>query len=114
MGQLLPGGLGLYDGWLVAVAFNTPVVQDLPNRLGKVAVRDRTLVTTEDAERRVVTPAGLQQGINAIVAEYSGGRSFVRPSGTEDCVRVYSEAETREAADTINTRVSQLVVQMIG
>jgi len=88
--------------------------QDLPNRLGKVAVRDRTLVTTEDAERRVVTPAGLQQGINAIVAEYSGGRSFVRPSGTEDCVRVYSEAETREAADTINTRVSQLVVQMIG
>ena len=54
MGQLLPGGLALYDGWVVAVA------QDLPNRLGKVAVRDRTLVTTEDAERRVVTPAGLQ------------------------------------------------------
>ena len=29
---------------------------DLPNRLGKVAVRDRTLVTTMDAERKVVTP----------------------------------------------------------
>ena len=108
MGQLLPGGLALYDGWVVAVA------QDLPNRLGKVAVRDRTLVTTEDAERRVVTPAGLQQGINAIVAEYSGGRSFVRPSGTEDCVRVYSEAATQQEANTLSARVSELVVQMLG
>jgi len=31
--------------------------KDLPNRLGKVAVRDRAMVTTTDAERKVVTPA---------------------------------------------------------
>jgi phosphoacetylglucosamine mutase len=52
---------------------------DLPNRLGKVAVRDRTEVTTTDAERKVVTPAGLQAGIDSIVARYQSGRSFVRP-----------------------------------
>jgi len=87
---------------------------DLPNRLGKVAVRDRNLVTTTDAERKVVTPEGMQDNIDKIVAEYSKGRSFVRPSGTEDCVRVYSEADTREGADLLNKRVSEMVVQMIG
>jgi len=87
---------------------------DLPNRLGKVAVRDRTLVTTTDAERKVVTPSGMQEAIDNIVSKYSKGRSFVRPSGTEDCVRVYSEAATREGADAINQKVSAMVVEMIG
>jgi len=30
------------------------------------------------------------------VANYKRGRSFVRPSGTEDVVRVYAEAATKE------------------
>ena len=30
---------------------------------------------------------------------YQGGRSFVRPSGTEDVVRVYAEARIRSQAD---------------
>lgn len=88
--------------------------QDLPNRLGKVAVRDRALVTTTDAERRVVTPAGLQDGVDALVAKYAKGRSFVRPSGTEDCVRVYSEAATRGDADALNREVGELVVKQCG
>jgi len=87
---------------------------DLPNRLGKVAVRDRTLVTTTDAERKVVNPPGLQDRLEEIVAKFELGRSFVRPSGTEDCVRVYSEAATREQADMLNKEVSSLVVEMLG
>lgn len=43
-------------------------------------------------------PEGLQAKIDAEVAKYKGGRSFVRASGTEDAVRVYAEAET--VADT--------------
>lgn len=35
-------------------------------------------------------------------------------SGTEDCVRVYSEAATREEADALNKEVSDLVVQLCG
>lgn len=72
---------------------------DLPNRLVKVFVKDRYAFSTEDAERKVVTPEGLQAGVEAIVAQTEKGRSFVRPSGTEDCVRVYAEAATRELAD---------------
>jgi len=87
---------------------------DFPNRLAKVRVADRTAVTTADAERRVVTPAGLQERIDELVANYQDGRSFVRPSGTEDVVRVYAEAATREAADQLSEKVCQVVTEMLA
>lgn len=72
---------------------------DLPNRLVKVSVQDRYAFVTRDAERKLERPEGVQDKVEGLCAEVKGGRSFVRPSGTEDCVRVYAEAETREAAD---------------
>lgn len=74
---------------------------DLPNRLVKVVVRDCHAFQTEDAERRLVSPKGLQAKIDDIVRRYEGGRSFVRPSGTEDVVRVYAEATIRSQADGV-------------
>jgi phosphoacetylglucosamine mutase len=70
---------------------------DLPNRLVKVKVGDRNAFTTEDAERRLVQPPGLQEKIDQLVRE-KRGRSFVRPSGTEDVVRVYAEAPETDQA----------------
>lgn len=69
---------------------------DLPNLQKKVSVADRNVITTTDAERKCVQPANLQDGIDAAVKKYTKGRSFVRPSGTEDVVRVYAEAATAE------------------
>ena len=73
--------------------------EDLPNRLLKVEVPDRELFETEDAERRLKWPEGLQQRIDEAVRKVDMGRSFVRPSGTEDCVRVYAEAKTSPDAE---------------
>lgn len=53
------------------------------------------MIDTTDAERRTVSPAGLQEAIDATVSKYRRARSFVRPSGTEDVVRVYAEADTQ-------------------
>lgn len=72
---------------------------DLPNRLVKVTVKERASFKTTDAERQLVSPPGLQAKIDQIVRRYDGGRSFVRPSGTEDVVRVYAEAMLRPQAD---------------
>lgn len=72
---------------------------DLPNRLAKVSVPNRNAFRTEDAERRLVSPPGLQTKIDELINRYQGGRSFVRPSGTEDVVRVYAEAALRTQAD---------------
>jgi len=87
---------------------------DFPNKLAKVLVADRTAVTTTDAERCVVTPAGLQDRVDSLVAEFQDGRSFVRPSGTEDVVRVYAEANTRETADLLSDKVCQVVKEMLS
>lgn len=82
---------------------------DLPNRLAKVTVRDRTVFQTTDAERRLTSPAALQAKIDELVRAVPSGRAFVRPSGTEDCVRVYAEAATSEDAERLVRQVSELV-----
>ncbi|GAA5973166.1 hypothetical protein JCM11641_006301 [Rhodosporidiobolus odoratus] len=87
---------------------------DFPNRLVKVLVTDRYAFTTTDAERKVDKPEGLQAKIDEAVKEVVGGRSFVRPSGTEDCVRVYAEAATRSTADALAQRVAGIVFDMAG
>ena len=75
------------------------IYTDLPNKLIKVVVPDRSIFQTEDAERRLKNPVGLQSKIDALVQKFEGGRGFVRPSGTEDVVRVYAEASFRPQAD---------------
>lgn len=88
--------------------------RDLPNRQLKVKVADRRVISTTDAERQVVTPPGLQKVISDLVKKYKFSRAFVRPSGTEDVVRVYAEADSQENADSLAYEVSLAVFQLAG
>ncbi|CAH7675991.1 hypothetical protein PPACK8108_LOCUS11088 [Phakopsora pachyrhizi] len=88
--------------------------EELPNRLVKVLVEDRKRFVTEDAERRLKEPGEIQQKLDQIVKGVKHGRCFVRPSGTEDCVRVYAEAATRELTDELAFRVSGIVFDSYG
>ncbi|XP_037304808.2 phosphoacetylglucosamine mutase [Pungitius pungitius] len=90
------------------------IYSDLPNRQLKVKVADRRVIDTADAERRAVSPEGLQEAIDSLVRKYREARSFVRPSGTEDVVRVYAEAETQESADALAHEVSLAVYRLAG
>lgn len=90
------------------------IYTDLPNRQLKVKVADRRVIDTTDAERRAVSPAGLQDAIDALVKKYTLARSFVRPSGTEDVVRVYAEADSQESADALAHEVSLAVYRLAG
>ena len=83
--------------------------EDLPNKLLKVNVKDRFMFVTEDAERKLVKPEGLQAKIDELVAKYKDARSFVRPSGTEDCVRVYAEAGVAGELNSLANGVAKLV-----
>ncbi|XP_014398142.1 PREDICTED: phosphoacetylglucosamine mutase isoform X3 [Myotis brandtii] len=87
---------------------------DLPNRQLKVKVADRQVISTTDAERKAVTPPGLQEAIDDLVKKYKLSRAFVRPSGTEDIVRVYAEADSQESADSLAHEVSLAVFQLAG
>ncbi|XP_047659790.1 phosphoacetylglucosamine mutase-like [Tachysurus fulvidraco] len=90
------------------------IYSDLPNRQLKVKVADRRVIDTTDAERKAVTPAGLQDSIDALVKKYKQARAFVRPSGTEDVVRVYAEADTQESVDGLAHQVSLAVYRLAG
>ena len=89
---------------------------DLPSRQLKVTIKDRTLIKTTDAERRVSEPAELQRQIDNLIASSNSReyRAFVRPSGTEDVVRVYAEADSQENCDKLAKQVSQLVFDLAG
>lgn len=82
---------------------------DLPSRLVRVEVNDRSIFKTTDAERRLTSPAGLQEIIDAAAGKYAKGRSFARASGTEDAVRVYAEAGSKTEAEDLATRVAAAV-----
>lgn len=87
---------------------------DLPNLQQKVKVQDRNVFETTDAERVCVKPEGLQDKINDLVKKYKRGRAFVRPSGTEDVVRVYAEAADADDVQSLAAEVSMLVFEMAG
>lgn len=88
--------------------------QDLPSRQLKVNVVDRNLVTTRNAERTCVTPIGLQDAIDALVREAgNNSRCFIRPSGTENIVRVYAESTTQDKADQLAQKVAATVSEMV-
>ena len=88
--------------------------KDLPNRQRKVKVQDRTVIKTTESERQATAPEGLQAEIDKLVTQYNSARSFVRPSGTEDIVRVYAEADSQEAADSLALAVCQKVYDLAG
>lgn len=82
---------------------------DLPNRLLKVTVADRKIFQTTDAERKLVSPQGIQEEIDREVQKVRQGRSFARASGTEDAVRVYAEAATKAEAEDLARKVADIV-----
>jgi phosphoacetylglucosamine mutase len=93
------------------------IYRDLPSRQTKVKVHDRTLVKTSEDEMHVLAPAALREAIDALYVGKESkhhARAFVRPSGTEDAVRVYAEDETEAAADALALKVAKAVHQHAG
>ncbi|MGY1811830.1 phosphoglucosamine mutase [Blastococcus sp. SYSU D00820] len=83
----------------------TSVVQRLPQVLVNVPVRDRMAVVESDR---------VAEAVNAVEEELGDtGRVLLRPSGTEQLVRVMVEAATQEHADEVAHRLAD-VVRAVG
>ncbi|KAJ8513511.1 hypothetical protein OPV22_003945 [Ensete ventricosum] len=85
-GLLLVEAILQHMGW--SIRRWNELYQDLPSRQLKVKVADRNAVVTASAETQVVSPSGLQELIDAESGKHPLGRCFIRPSGTEDIIRV--------------------------
>ncbi|KAJ5328602.1 Phosphoacetylglucosamine mutase [Penicillium brevicompactum] len=105
--MLLVEAILAHKGWSPKEWLGT--YTDLPSRLVRVEVNDRSIFKAYDAERKLESPAGLQGTIESLQSRYNKGRSFARASGTEDAVRVYAEAASRSEADDLATRVANAV-----
>lgn len=74
-----------------------------------VTEEQKKKVTTSPDEMTVYKPKGLQKEIDQICSEYEGCRSFVRPSGTEPCIRVYVECADEIELDGIGKKIEEKV-----
>lgn len=83
---------------------------DLPSKMMKSKVKDRTIfVTHHTDETQLLQPEGLQDVIEGTFKHLSSCRAFVRPSGTEDVVRIYAEAPTQDQADELATKIAGII-----
>ena len=94
---------------------------DLPSRQLVVRVADRSVVGMSADESAAVAPAALAAAVESAVEKArkassapSAPRAFARPSGTEDVVRVYAEAESREACEALALEVARAVWDHAG
>jgi len=89
---------------------------DMPSRQLKVAVSDRSIIKTNHNETRVIYPIELQSKLDLLINEFMSSnnqnkqpRCFVRPSGTEDVVRVYAEALSKHDCNSLAEKAAQIV-----
>uniref|UniRef100_A0A915Q0M9 phosphoacetylglucosamine mutase n=1 Tax=Setaria digitata TaxID=48799 RepID=A0A915Q0M9_9BILA len=87
--------------------------EELPNLQKKLKVASRSAIQMNVDETKCVKPQRLQRMIDTIVSKYADGRSFVRPSGTEDVVRIYAEASTNDDAKAIVSEVEIAVRKVL-
>jgi len=97
---------------------------DLPSRQTKIKVPDRTRILVNENETQVIEPAELQKALDAEMERRSleqlengiagKPRCFVRPSGTEDVVRIYAEGRTQDEADGLAEAAAQCVLQYLA
>ena len=72
-------------------------------------MENKNVFKPNDNETRLLEPVKVQNEIDTLVSKISKGRSFIRPSGTEDVVRIYAEGENqKEVDDVINKLIDVL------
>jgi phosphoacetylglucosamine mutase len=84
------------------------IYSENPNRLYKIKVDDRSIFKPIADESRLTEPAEIQQAVDAAVAAVQDGKAFLRPSGTEDVLRLYAEAKTEAERDQLADTILKL------
>lgn len=98
----------LYDYDMSIQQFAT-LYEENPSKLYKAVVRDRTKFQVIDDESRLTQPIELQYLIDQAVSQVENGKAFVRPSGTEDILRLYAEAKTMEQVEMLGSSILQII-----
>jgi len=113
---LLVDAILFLKGWTPQI-WNSLYV-DMPSRQYKVRVRDKSVIVTNENETKVRSPTSLQTALDAALRSLSSSlltsndvppRAFVRPSGTENVVRIYAEARNQNDVAILASELVALV-----
>lgn len=79
----------------------------------KVIVKNKNVFIPNEDDSRLIEPIEIQNKIDEIVKTYSNSiaRCFVRPSGTEDIVRIYAEAATLQDAKCVAQIIKDCILE---
>lgn len=78
------------------------IYTDMPNVQIKLHVKDKNIINTS-------SPNDMQNEINDIVSQYKNARAFVRPSGTENLVRIYCECQNKNDLSLLSSKIKLTV-----
>ena len=85
--------------------------KELPSLNTKISVKDKSIFKCNDNETKLIQPENLQMIIDQLVSKFNQARAFIRPSGTEDVVRIYTEAENIDDAKLITQKLVEELKQ---
>ncbi|CEF70380.1 Alpha-D-phosphohexomutase, C-terminal domain and Alpha-D-phosphohexomutase, alpha/beta/alpha domain I and Alpha-D-phosphohexomutase, alpha/beta/alpha domain II and Alpha-D-phosphohexomutase, alpha/beta/alpha I/II/III domain-containing protein [Strongyloides ratti] len=98
-----------YFDWSVEDFYN--IYKDFPNKQIKVPVKNRSLFVTITDETRLIQPMKLQDFIDKKLENMKSGRAFVRPSGTENIVRVFAEDSDIDNAEKLAADIAEEIIK---
>jgi phosphoacetylglucosamine mutase len=70
---------------------------------------DRSAFETIEHGTRCVRPCGLQTNIDEVISMFKNGRAFVRPSGTEAIVRLYTESDSNASLTDLTQKLTHVL-----
>lgn len=90
--------------------------QELPSYNLKVPSNNKLALKTVWDETVVTEPVEFKQELDALIHHYKPqkGKCLVRASGTEDVIRILTEATTKEIAIELAEQVKDLIIRYIG
>ena len=76
----------------------------------KIKVKNKNIFKTNNTENKLTDPIGIQEYLEKIMKKYNNVYTFIRPSGTEDIIRLHIQADTEEIIEHIFNDITSILI----
>ena len=83
--------------------------EELFSKNAKVGVKNKNIIIPNENETKLLEPVTVQNIIDDLVVKMNKGRCFIRPSGTEDVVRIYVEGENENQVEEVMKKLVDIL-----
>jgi phosphoacetylglucosamine mutase len=81
----------------------------LESKTYRLAVSDRNLYKTTWDGTKLLEPIEISQKIDTLLEQFKSHRAFLRPSGTENCLRLYVEGYDLDSVENLANMIKNIV-----